>query len=444
MEPLSSFPSQSPAGFSLHDIFAALAHSQNFNELLDVIVTTAAREMHADQGSLLLMEAGEQSSLKMLAAVGLPQQIVARGYVSRRGSISEHVMRERRPLIINGPARGGDYQMLADESAVRRRIHSALCVPLIWQGDVLGTLNLNRTTRKDFFTESDVETGFIVASQAAMVIANARLQTDLAQQQRLAAVGQAVAGISHCVKNILTGVGGGIAVTEIGLEKNQPELVLQGFGVLKRSAAMLQNLVLDMLDFSRERVPVSERFNLADVVAQVHDAVEHRASSRGVELRVTAEQAQLPAMGDRDQIFRALMNLVLNAIESFDQERAGTAPPPRVRLYAWRLHPNEAPEPARKRRPEVAVWHHVMVEDNGPGIPPDRQDDIWQMFHSTKGSRGTGIGLAVSRKMIEEHGGCIVLESEEGSGSIFRVYLPAEGEETQGGGKSKKTSNMET
>lgn len=425
---MTDLPLTVQQGYSLNDIFAALASSSNFAEMLEIIVRTAVREMHADQGSLLLLEGtGDSAQLRMLAAVGLPAAIVERGYVPRRGSISEYVMRERRPLIINGAARGGEFHSLSDDTAVRRRIHSALCVPLVSQGRVLGTLNLNRTRTTDHFTDADLEAGFIVASQAAMVIENARLQGELAQQQRLAVVGQTVAGISHCIKNILTGVNGGLAVTEMGLANSQPEVVHEGFGVLKRSVGMLQNLVLDLLDYSREREPVREEFDVAQVLAAVEDALGFRARSAGVELRVTAEQEHLPFRGDRDQVFRALMNLTLNAVEAFAAADTSGDTQAKVRVYARRLGQGEFPPVPAARCADAAGWLEILVEDNGPGIPEDRQDAVWEMFHSTKGSRGTGIGLAVSRKMVEEHRGVITLESAAGCGCVFRVHLPVVG-----------------
>ena len=423
---MSDLPCTSPQqGYSLNDIFAALASSSNFGEMLDVIVRTAVREMRADQGSLLLLDGtGEAAQLRMLAAVGLPPRIIERGYVPRRGSISEYVMRERRPLIINGTACGTEFHSLSDDTAIRRRISSALCVPLLSQGRVLGTLNLNRTRTTDHFTDADLEAGSIVASQAAMVIENARLQGELAQQQRLAVVGQTVAGISHCIKNILTGVSGGLTVTEMGMTNGQPEVVREGFGVLKRSVGMLQNLVLDLLDYAREREPVREEFDVAQVLAMVEDALLYRARSAGVDLRVTAEQPELPFRGDRDQIFRALMNLALNAVESFAAADTSADHRPRVRVYARRLGQGEAPEVPAARCLGAEGWLEILVEDNGPGIPVERQEVVWEMFHSTKGSRGTGIGLAVSRKMVEEHGGQVTLESTGGAGCIFRMHLP--------------------
>src|SRR5438105_1541254 len=87
--------------YSLNDIFKALGSSVKFEEMLDHILAVTLRELEADQGSLLLLEGAEHPSLKMLASRGLPDEIAGRGYVPRKGSISEYVIRERRPLILN-------------------------------------------------------------------------------------------------------------------------------------------------------------------------------------------------------------------------------------------------------------------------------------------------------------------------------------------------------
>ncbi len=409
--------------YSLQDVFDALARSQGFEEVLECVLSVAVRELNADQGSLLLLQGGDNPSLKMLATVGMPEDMVRRGYVPRQGSISEYVLRERRPMIVNDLPRNENFESMAGDTSVRRNIFSAICVPLIAHGRVVGTLNLNRTKNRIRFDDSDLETGTLLGGQAAIVIENRRLQEELRTQQRLAEVGQTVAGISHCIKNLLSGVRGGLGVLEIGLAGEETGVIREGHGILKRSLDILQNLVLDLLDYSRERQPVREWFNIAELVEAVRDTVQFKAKTGRVALVVRPIQPDLRYRGDRDQIFRCLMNLAINAIEA-SAEATGDSRPPRVEISVQTLSGADtglAPERART----AEEWVSLSVYDNGPGIAPEQQDMIWEPFHSTKGSKGTGIGLAVTRKMIREHGGDVILKSSRESGTLFRAILPA-------------------
>lgn len=322
--------STTPGHYSFRDVFEVLASARSFEDVLDVILTTSLRELHADQGSLLLLQGDEehaQGHLKMLAARGLPEEIVKRGYVGRKGSISEYVLRERRPLILNDTPRTRNYESMADETSTPRKIRSAMCVPLIARGNVIGTMNLNRTGNSDRkqFAEEEMEVCSILAGQAAIVIENRRLHDELLQKERLAAVGQTVSGISHCIKNILAGVKGGLGITQMGLDQDNDDLMRQGFDLLKRNTGILGNLVLDLLDYSKEREPMRDTFDVARMLRDVTQTLEFKAETLNVRLEFKTLAPQLSFHGDADQILRAVLNLVTNAVE---RPQVNTTRPP--------------------------------------------------------------------------------------------------------------------
>jgi signal transduction histidine kinase len=311
---------------------------------------------------------------------------------------------------------------MAADTTTKRKIISAVCVPIIVRERVIGTLNLNRTkSERPCFTENDLETCSVVASQAGIVIENHRLREELINKERLAAVGQTVASISHCIKNILSGVRGGLGLTEMGIRNNQPDMLRNGFEILKHNANTMSNLVLDLLDYSKERQPFRDTFPMDITVQRVVETLAHKAQALGVLIEPEID-GDINYFGDRDQIFRALLNLVSNAVEA-----CGDPPPssekPRVIIrvktessidcLGCRLQPGNS-----------GPWMLIDVKDNGPGIPEDRYDMIWDLFYSTKGSKGTGIGLAASRKMVEEHGGLLFLQSSAAGATVFRMLLP--------------------
>lgn len=403
------------------EIFEALASSANFDELLTTILKICLRELRAEQGSVLLLQTSDPSSLKMLATVGMPQTIVDRGYVPRRGSISEYVLIEKRPVIINDVPRTDHFETMAADTSTPRSIFSAICVPLLTRGRILGTMNINRTRTNDRFGPSDLEAAALVGGQAAIVIENSLLREELVRKERLAAVGETVAGISHCIKNILTGIRGGVGLTEMGLEQDNQNIVRDGFDIFRRSSETLSNLVLDLLDYSKDRKPARAHFAISEAVQPAIEAAAFKGRPDKVSVTCTDYQP-VEFYGDRDQIYRALLNLTLNAVDAFTEGTSGGGTPA-VRLAVNVVPAQHLPPDSQPKR-LTPQWLKIDVEDNGPGIAPEQQERIWELFFSTKGSRGTGLGLAATRKMIEEHGGFIYLDSEVGRGTTFSVYLP--------------------
>lgn len=405
------------ARYSFADIFEALAGASQFEDILNRILTVCLRELEADQGSILLLDGEGNPQLRMLAAVGLPEEIVKRGYIARKGSISEHVLRELRPVVINDKPPVPGAFIPPDQTAVRRRIVSAMCVPLLARGQVLGTMNLNRTQGSRTFTDADMEACTVVASQAAIVIEHHRLQEELRQQERLAAVGQTVAGISHCVKNILSGVRGGLGLTEMGMQQKDENLQMEGFQLLKRSVSSLSSLVLDLLDYSKKREPLSEVFHVSPMIDQLCDTIGYKAAQQKVQV-VREVKEGLTYCGDRDQLFRALLNIVTNAIDAAGSGCCRESQP-RIVIRATAVT-EEGTLPG-----ENGIIFEV--EDNGPGIPEEAQPHIWDIFFSTKGSKGTGLGLASARKVVEEHCGRIIMKTSPEWGTLFQILLPPSG-----------------
>ncbi|MGB9692543.1 MAG: ATP-binding protein [Candidatus Sumerlaeaceae bacterium] len=406
--------------FTFQDVFESLRRALCFEEMLDCLLAVALRELEADDGSLLLLVGEENPELKMLAARGLPEEICKRGYVRREGSPSERVLRERRPLIINGTLETAKPE---NTELQARQIRSALCVPLLVGGRLLGTLNVNRTREGAApFDQRALHVAEILASQAAMVIENHRLHEELQQRKQLAALGEAVAGIAHSVKNMLAGVHGSLGLVKMGLQTQNYELIANGTEILSRSIAMVSNLVLDMLDMSKERRPLRERFSVADIVRNVAEIVTHKAALLGVELRFETDGADFELWADRDQMTRALLNLVTNAIEAC-AEGPSSEDGPWVRVRVRKLPSEECPL-SPEERVKATNWALLEVADNGPGIPTEMIPRLWDLFFSTKGSKGTGIGLPAVRKTVSEHGGKIQVDTQVGRGATFTILLP--------------------
>jgi len=165
--------------------------------------------------------------------------------------------------------------------------------------------------------------------------------------------------------------------------------------------------MMDMLTFSKEREPDLVPSDLNRVVSDVIELAHSRAADCDVALHWHPADNMPTLVFDPEGLHRAVLNVVLNAVDA----AAEVAEHGQVRV--------------RTEYAAEAGVVRVVVEDNGPGIPPEAMESLFSPFVSTKKSRGTGLGLPVSRKILHEHGGRILVESSPEQGSCFTLEWPA-------------------
>jgi signal transduction histidine kinase len=230
----------------------------------------------------------------------------------------------------------------------------------------------------------------------------------LVEAERLAAVGQTVAGLAHAIKNIAAGLTGGMYVLEKGIDLENKTYLGQGWQMIKGNVQKIKGMAVDLLNYAKEREPEVEICDPNGPAREVHDLMLPRARELGVSLKMDQAQNLPWAWFDPDGIHRVLLNLVTNAIDACTDislaARKGEVFLRTVKPHGW------------------AVEYEVT--DNGCGMDEETKKRIFQIFFSTKGSRGTGLGLMIAKKIVDEHGGVIDCSSEKGKGTVFRVRLP--------------------
>ena len=402
----------------LYELSLELGSTKELSELLQLILNVIMREMKAQQSSILLYEK-ESENLKMLASIGLSEEIRKKGYIKRKGSIAEWVIEHNEPLIINDLINDERFTSVKKD----KNIKSSMCVPLQVKGKVIGTVNISRTEGQKRFTQNDLRFLTILASQAAIVIENARLIEDNIQKERIATVGQTLAGISHHIKNILTGLKGGLSITELSIKSKDWEILNDGWQMLKRNISRISNLVMDMLDFSKEKEPVKVETNINELINDACEIISFKTQNQKIIIQKSLQlEGVVPA--DPDQIYRSILNLITNAVDSMPM--GGTLD---IKTYDKNVEYKILVGNGRDRSLQVTDIYKgksaiIEISDTGTGIPEELYDEIFKPFFSSKGSKGTGIGLAVTKKIIEEHKGKIEFESTLGKGTTFRIYLP--------------------
>jgi signal transduction histidine kinase len=230
----------------------------------------------------------------------------------------------------------------------------------------------------------------------------------LVEAERLAAVGQTVAGLSHAIKNITGGLKGGAFVLEKGIELNDQKYLLQGWEMIKGNVDKITNLSLDLLNYAKATDLNVETCDPTQPAQEVIDLMRPRAQALGIDLVSDFSQNLNLCHFDPDLICRCLLNLVTNAIDACRNDDPGTSD----KMVTVR---------AMKRR-GWGVEYQVL--DNGCGMSSQTKKKIFKQFFSTKGSEGTGIGLMITKKIVDEHKGVIKVESQEGAGSKIIIKLP--------------------
>ena len=228
-----------------------------------------------------------------------------------------------------------------------------------------------------------------------------RLQTDLSL------MGQTVATMAHSIKNILTGLDGGIYVVNSGLQQGDKTETLKGWEIVQRNVARISSLVKDILYCAKEREHILSIIEPNQVVREVFELFRGASALEQIELVLDLEPKLGLSLFNAEDLHTILSNLVHNAIEAckFDVNRRDH----RIVLRSI-------------LKGSLAVFE---VEDNGPGLPEEWENYLFTGMLSTKGRYGTGLGLLVTRKIVNELGGQITFSSRTpGEGSVFRVTFP--------------------
>lgn len=339
-----------------------------------------------------LGESGDQGALKREVRLKLGQGIAGTAAATRQSiNVADARTDER-------------FFRQADETS-GFETRSLLAVPLVDREMLIGVLEVVNKIGDGPFTNADLHVMEIFGSLAATSIANARLIDQNLRTERLAAIGQAVAGLSHYAKNIITGLSGSVDLIDQGLSQNNPEFIQRSWPIFKRSTQRISDFVEDMLTFSKPREPIVESFDICATLRDVCETVSGLFAKKEIGLEVLCSDTGLAVRADQRGLYRVLLNLLTNAADAVP--RAGGM----VRATA-----------------KLAESGALVIEvaDNGPGVPDDIARRIFDPFFSTKGSRGTGLGLAATQKVVVEHGGRItVLRAPEG-GALFRVVIPQE------------------
>lgn len=288
------------------------------------------------------------------------------------------------------------------ESIQLHRIRSAMCVPLISYHHVFGFIHLDTTNSVRVFNEDDLAFLTNVGVQVALHLHNLRMLNDRIVSERMAAIGQTITGLAHNIKNVVLLSQGGMELMEKRLAEKSYDSIGETWTLVKRGIDRINSMVKDMLDYSRARTVEKSRCDVNELVTEIRETFTEELDKRRIVCKLDLDPDCPVIMADSDGLDKAIVNLLLNATEACSPDSGAIT---------------------LRTRFSSAGSLRIEVQDNAGGIPNEVLPRIFFPFFTTKGSQGTGLGLAMTKKFVEDMGGRIEVETREGEGSLFTIHI---------------------
>jgi two-component system NtrC family sensor kinase len=427
----------------LYQLAAALGTSFDVQQILEVVMDLVFEYVKADRGIVLLIDERDNQLVPRVvrtrddeaaangsaangattngatapgkaAAANDPLHVAPKIQASR--TIINHVINTGEGVLSSNAM--ADQRFSKGKSVHSMGIRSALCVPIKARrldardptptpspsADIVGVIYIDSSVANYTYAPDQLRLLTAIGLQAGLAIQNAKLYQGQLEAERLAAIGETTAALSHSIKNILQALRGGADVVEMGLKGNNLPQAGKGWRVVERNLDKIYHLTMNLLSYSRPREPDLEPVNPRKLVEECVELISQNASDRGVMVVSDVDKDHPAIPMDAAGMHQVIMNLLSNALDAVESGKG------LVRVECHYDGENK---------------QSVMeVSDNGIGIPPSMRKHMFELFHSTKGNRGTGLGLAVAKKIVDEHEGTISVTSAPGQGTTFTIKLP--------------------
>lgn len=364
-------------------------------KVVDAILSKTMELLKAKAGSILLVEE-ERDALFFRHARGDKAEGLLSTWQPTGKGISGHVAASGQ-VVREFDAQTSEHFDKALAKRLGVSATSVLCVPIPSEGRILGALEL--LNKKGGFTDNDERLAVLLAGQIGRALVTQRSQAELERRRRLETIGQLLTGVLHDLRGPMTVIAGfsELMATEPSVEARK-DMATRILGQLEHLKAMQK----ETLAFARgERTVLMRKVFLHTFLSDVQQQLAHMLKGTKVELKVIAAYTGAARL-DETKLMRALFNLTRNALEAMPD--------------GGKIQVNV------EREGEDMIFR---VADNGPGIPEEIADKVFESFVTSGKKNGTGLGLAIVRKIAEEHGGTATFKSKPGKGSTFEIRFPA-------------------
>lgn len=389
------------------ELAETLVGKVNTHDLLDAMLAKIMSVVPAERGFAVLVEK-EWGKLSPVIIKHAPQSSERTGVRISR-TILEKSLRERMALLIYDAQ--NDHQLQLSESFHGSSIRSLMCVPLMYQDKTSAIVVLD-TRKVNAFTQEDLELATVIASQAAVALENTRLyeelqrayndlrttQEQLAQAEKLSIIGTLSASVAHDINNVLTPI---LGIADLVLTRPDIDRPLKE--MFERQMHRLKTMAKELLSFSRPAPSESVSVDINQCITQSVNLLQTEARHNKVQIQTRLADRLPPINVNPNRLDQVFINLSLNAIQAMSGQGGSLV--------------------ISTRQEENSLL--VTFSDSGPGIRTEHLALLGQPFFTTKGNKGTGLGLFSCKQIVEkEHGGKLEVFSGTGKGATFVIRLP--------------------
>jgi signal transduction histidine kinase len=373
------------------EISSAIGQEESLYRLLRKAVDLVG----CDAGSIVIL-AEDSEELIFASAVGSREDAVRRLRLPRGAGVAGWVAEHGQTALVNDP-QSDPRHLQGLEKELEFPVKNILAVPLAVAGDLIGAVEL-LNKKAGPFESDDEKLATLIAGQAAAAVQVGRLREQREKEERLSSIGQMLSGVIHDFRTPMTIISGYVQLMSMeeseATRKEQAEVILQQFD-------FVNNMTRELLAFARgdsslllHKIYTDQLLkNMQELLTKELDAVQ-------VKLKVEDLYGG-PIRVDENKLRRLIFNITRNARQAMPQ--------------GGEFH-------IRVEEQDGRVCFHFT--DTGPGIPEEIRTRLFEYFVSSGKEEGTGLGLAVVKKIVDEHGGQIEVESPPGGGACFKIFLP--------------------
>jgi two-component system, NtrC family, sensor histidine kinase HydH len=288
-------------------------------------------------------------------------------------------------------------------------LSGSVVLGMVSEEQLLGMLVLKDERLREAYSSDEIELFRGVTASLGVTLQNSQVYERMKERERLAALGQMAAGLAHEIRNPLGSIKGAAQYLQPVNQQPADPGVKEFLDIIVEEVDRLNKIVSQFLDYARPYRGDPKPLDVNEVVKKTVQLVEKDAPPR-VEISINTVEGLPPVRADAEQLRQVFLNLTLNALQAMPQGG-------RLQI-ATNLR-------RATRRGAAAAFVEVRFRDNGVGIPPHDLKNLFIPFFTTK-EKGTGLGLPISQRIIENHGGTIEVRSQPGAGASFTVLLPIE------------------
>jgi len=362
----------------IKDFFARINESvtkaRNSEQLLTLISKIAVDEFDADRASIFLRDE-KTGELRLIAGTGIPEEIIQSHPVAQQQNISYWVAKNKKPIILKGAVKKDSRFQSQSKAAIA----SSIVVPLIFENSVVGVFNLSRLGEgRPDFTEEDM---LLLRFLGDLVVISLQLlvtQEKKIHSEQLAAIGLATAELVHSLKNLLVGIFGAVELVDVLIQQNDWDSVKENWSLLADNIKNISTIVNEILSYSKSGSITKQELDLKEIVESICNFVKPRCNISNIEVLLMCGTEKIKIWGNRESLYNALMNIVDNAIRAMPSGG-------KLKIFCG-------------IEGDVAK---IEISDTGIGIPEENLEKIFEPFFTTDKKKGTGIGLALTKKLLK-------------------------------------------